>query len=78
MIAVPLITVGSPGHALAVDVHLRPRLLELGARTPTAALVVGEGALAEPTMAIDRWLQALGPVLRSLLPAGHVLPSPQR
>jgi FMN reductase len=40
-VAVPVTTVGSPAHTLAADVHLRPLLVELGAVTPTAALVVG-------------------------------------
>lgn len=35
--AVPILTIGGPGHALAVEHGLRPLLVELGASTPTAA-----------------------------------------
>ncbi len=33
--ALPLLVMASPQHALAVDVHLRPLLVELGATVPT-------------------------------------------
>ena len=66
-IAVPVMTVGSPAHALAADVHLRPLLLELGAVVPTPALVVTEQALADPEASITEWLQVAGPALRPLL-----------
>ncbi len=33
--ALPLMVTGSPVHALAVEVHLRPLLVELGATVPT-------------------------------------------
>ncbi|HEX2807700.1 MAG TPA: NAD(P)H-dependent oxidoreductase [Kineosporiaceae bacterium] len=73
VIAVPVITVGSPAHTLAADVHLRPLLLELGAVTPTAALVVGEQDLADPGGVIASWLIEAAPVLRRLLaPAAAV------
>jgi len=36
--AVPLMVGAAPHHALAVDVHLTPLLLELGASVPAAAL----------------------------------------
>ena len=63
----PVITVGSPAHTLAADVHLRPLLLELGAVTPTAALVVQERDLADPAGVIDAWLDGAEPALRALL-----------
>jgi FMN reductase len=74
VVAVPVLTVGSPGHALAADVHLRPLLLELGAVTPTASLVVAEPELNEPQAAIDRWLERAAPVLASLLSVPARLP----
>jgi FMN reductase len=40
--AVPLLVMGSPRHALAVEVHLRPLLVELGASVPTPGLAVIE------------------------------------
>ncbi|QVQ51804.1 NAD(P)H-dependent oxidoreductase [Spiractinospora alimapuensis] len=38
--ALPLLVMGSPAHTLAVEVHLRPLLLELGATVPTPGLAV--------------------------------------
>jgi FMN reductase len=67
--AVPITTVGSPAHTLAADVHLRPLLIELGASTPTGALVVGNADLDAPAGIIDRWLSAnLDPLRRALSP----------
>jgi FMN reductase len=61
--AIPVTTVGSPAHTLAADVHLRPLLVELGASTPTAALVVGGDQLDQPAAAIEAWLGVNGPIL---------------
>jgi FMN reductase len=63
-VAIPVITVGSPAHTLAADVHLRPLLLELGAITPTQSLVVQEADLADPTSVITAWSERARPVLR--------------
>ncbi|WP_426323661.1 NADPH-dependent FMN reductase [Microbacterium sp. E-13] len=41
--AVPLLTIGGPGHALAVEHGLRPLLVELGASTPTRGLAFPAG-----------------------------------
>ena len=64
IVAVPVTTVGSPAHTLAADVHLRPLLIELGASTPTAALVVGSGRLDDPPAAVQSWVQKQAEVLR--------------
>ena len=68
-VAVPVQTVGSPAHTLAADVHLRPLLLELGASTPTSALVVGEASLDDPSGVVQDWLEHSEPVLRAALAA---------
>lgn len=68
VVAIPVITVGSPAHALAADVHLRPLLVELGASTPTASLVVEERFLADPGPVIGSWLETAGPVLARSTP----------
>ena len=65
--AVPVTTVGSPAHTLAADVHLRPLLIELGASTPTAALVVGNERLDDPSAAVAQWLQKNSETLRKAL-----------
>ena len=67
VVAVPVLTVGSPSHALAADVHLRPLLLELGAVTPTASLLAVGPELDDPAAVIDRWLERAAPVLENLL-----------
>jgi FMN reductase len=66
-VAVPLITVGTPAHTLAADVHLRPLLQELGAVLPTPALVVPESELADPAAVIGAWLERSRPALTALL-----------
>ena len=68
-VAVPVITVGSPAHSLAADVHLRPLLLELGAVLPTPALVVQEKDLADPGAVIEAWLDVAAVPLRSVVEA---------
>jgi FMN reductase len=57
IVAVPVTTVGSPAHTLAADVHLRPLLIELGASTPTGALVAGNDVLDHLDTGIQPWLE---------------------
>jgi FMN reductase len=40
--AIPILLAGAPNHALAVDVHFTPLLLELGAAVPVRGLCVLE------------------------------------
>ena len=47
VLAVPVLTLGHPGHTLAADVHLRPLLIELGATTPTAAVTLLDADLVD-------------------------------
>jgi FMN reductase len=67
---VPVMTGAGARHALAVEVHLRPVLVELGATLPTRGLYVTEGELAEADVAISTWLRAAGPQLRQAVTAG--------
>jgi FMN reductase len=62
--AVPVMTGAGAHHALAVEVHLRPVLVELGATLPTRGLYVTEGELAAADDVIVEWLLAAGPQLR--------------
>jgi len=62
-VAIPVMTVGAPAHTLAADVHLRPLLIELGASTPTSALVVGEDQLSDPAAAVVAWVELNASVL---------------
>lgn len=47
--ALPLLVMGSPAHTLAVEVHLRPLLVELGATVPTPGLSVSQD-MVEPSV----------------------------
>jgi FMN reductase len=67
IIAVPVTSVGNPGHALAADLHLRPLLIELGAATPASSLVVIGPALDDPTTEIKVWLELNQPIMEALL-----------
>ncbi len=55
VIALPMLVMRVPHHALAVDLHLRPLLLELGASTPAPGLAFLEPDLAEPGPVLDAW-----------------------
>jgi FMN reductase len=60
-------TGGWPGHYLAVEVHLRPVLVELGATIPARGLYVTEPELGELDAAIARWAAAAIPLIRGTL-----------
>ncbi len=63
--AVPLMVGAGPRHALAVEVHLRPVLVELGASLPTRGLYVTEDRLDSLGVVVDAWLDEAGPRLRA-------------
>ena len=65
--AVPVMTGGWPGHLLAVEVHLRPVLVELGATVPSRGLYVTEPEFADPASAVAKWSAAAIPLIRSTL-----------
>ncbi len=60
---VPVMVGGSAGHALAVEVHLRPLLVEIGATVPTRGLFVLEQELDDLDTTIATWLEHAGPLL---------------
>jgi FMN reductase len=51
-------------HALAVEVHLRPVLAEIGASLPTRGLYVTAADLPQLDDVISEWLAHAGPTLR--------------
>ena len=61
--AVGVMTGGWPGHLLAVEVHLRPVLVELGATVPSRGLYVTEPELADLGSAVGKWSQAAVPLI---------------
>ena len=70
--AVPVMVGAGAAHALAVEVHLRPVLIEIGATVPTRGLYVTEDQLGDLQSVIDEWLVEAGPLLRAATsgPAG--------
>jgi FMN reductase len=68
-VAVPVMTGGWPGHLLAVEVHLRPVLVELGATVPARGLYVTEPEFGNPDAAAAKWAEAALPLIhRALAP----------
>jgi FMN reductase len=65
--AVPVMTGGWPGHLLAVEVHLRPVLVELGASAPSRGLYVTEPELPDLDKAVARWAEAAVPLITAAL-----------
>jgi FMN reductase len=76
-VAVPVMTGGWPGHLLAVEVHLRPVLVELGATVPARGLYVTEPEFATLDAAIASWAKTAVPLIRRALPpVERALPEP--
>ncbi len=67
MVAVPVMTGGWPGHLLAVGVHLRPVLVELGATVPARGLYVTEPELPELGAVVAKWAAAATPLITGAL-----------
>jgi FMN reductase len=63
-VAVPVMTGGWPGHTLAVEVHLRPVLVELGATIPARGLFVTEPEFETLDSVIARWAETALPLIR--------------
>ena len=61
--AIPVMTGGWPGHLLAVEVHLRPVLVELGATVPARGVYVTEPELADPDLAVAKWAETAVPLV---------------
>jgi FMN reductase len=66
-VAVSLMTGAAPVHALAVDLHLRPLLVELGASLPTRSLYVVEQQFDALDAVIDPWAEIASPLIARAL-----------
>lgn len=66
-VAVPVMTGAGTGHALAVEVHLRPLLVELGATVPTRGLYVTEPDLSDLDGVVGSWAEEAVPLVRRAL-----------
>ena len=67
-LAVPLMLGGSPAHALAPELTLRPVLTEIGGTVPGRALFVVDAQHDDPAAYAD-WLAATGPIVTRYLEA---------
>lgn len=65
--AVPILTIGSPAHALAVEVSLRPLLVELGASVPTRGIAFPASQVDQRDEIVAAWADAEWPRLRRTL-----------
>jgi FMN reductase len=62
-LALPVLVMKHPEHALAVEVHLRPLLVELGATVPTPGLAVLESDFGRLDHVLVAWARRVaGPV----------------
>ncbi|ADP84695.1 NADPH-dependent FMN reductase [Pseudofrankia inefficax] len=52
---IPVQVAAAPQHALAVEVHLRPVLVEIGASLPTSGLFVLDSTLDTLGQTLDQW-----------------------
>lgn len=66
-VAVGVMTGAAPIHTLAVEVHLRPLLVELGASVPTRGLYVTEQQFDDLDAAIGGWADGASPRLAQAL-----------
>ncbi|WP_236004259.1 NADPH-dependent FMN reductase [Nonomuraea antri] len=68
--ALPLLVMGDPAHSLAVEVHLRPLLVELGAFVPTPGLALLESQLPNLREVLRRWADRVAPQVAAALGEG--------
>ncbi len=62
---IPVMVGAARDHALAVEVHLRPVLVELGATMPTRGLYVTEDTLDVIEDVVGVWMELAAPRLRA-------------
>lgn len=62
-VALPLLVMGDPRHALAVESHLRPLLVELGANVPTPGLALLESQIPDLDEVLAKWADRIAPQL---------------
>jgi FMN reductase len=68
--AVPVLTIGAPTHALAVETTLRPLLVELGASVPTRGLAFPAAAVEDRAKIVGDWVESEWPRIRHAFAGG--------
>lgn len=66
-VALPVMMGAAPQHALAVETHFRPLLIELGATVPTRGLYVLESQMDDLDAVIGGFMETAGPLLARAL-----------
>ncbi|GAA2118547.1 NADPH-dependent FMN reductase [Actinomadura napierensis] len=66
-VALPLLVMGDPKHSLAVEVHLRPLLVELGATVPTPGLAFLESQVPDAAGVLGAWADLVAPQVSAAL-----------
>lgn len=64
---VPLMVGASPAHSLAIEMQLRPVLVEIGACCPTRGVYILESQIDDLAPVIDEWLAVWGAVLTAVI-----------
>jgi FMN reductase len=64
---IPVMVGAGPHHALAVEVHLRPVLVEIGATVPTRGLYVTESELGSLGDVVAAWIAESVTLLRATI-----------
>jgi FMN reductase len=68
-VAIPMLVMGAPAHALAVEVHLRPLLVELGATVPTPGLALLESQFDRLDSVLAEWANKIVSAVRGAVAA---------
>ncbi len=74
--AIPVQVAAAPQHALAVEVHLRPVLVEIGAACPTTGVFVLDSQLPQLPAQLDTWGSVNLPAISALVAARRSVPAP--
>ncbi|WP_182909655.1 NADPH-dependent FMN reductase [Microbispora sp. H13382] len=70
-VALPLMVMGAPRHALAVELHLRPLLIELGALVPSPGLALLEAEIPDLDRILADWLDRVAPQVTAAVRQPH-------
>ncbi|SNQ46128.1 putative flavoprotein [Frankia canadensis] len=73
---IPVQVAAAPQHALAVEVHLRPVLVEIGAACPTTGIFVLDSRLADLPALLDAWGSVNLPAVSALVAARRAIAAP--